>query len=86
MRPMTVSGVEITEATILATREHFAQIARDCIADVLSGEHRVNDPEGYIAWRQQSIDDSLAGLGDSSLTFMQRALWIQTGDCPALLG
>lgn len=84
-RRMIVNGVEITPETILATREHFAQISRDCIAEVQSGRTRVNDLASYVAWREQAIDDSLAGKGDHTLTFMQRALWLQTGECPALL-
>ena len=32
-RRIIVNGVEITPETILATREHFAQISRDCIAE-----------------------------------------------------
>lgn len=40
----------------------------------------------YTAWIDgKGIRDGMAGKGDSSFTFMQRALWLQTGDCPALL-
>ena len=86
MRPMTVNGVAITPETILATREHFAQIDRDCIEEAVSGAQRVNDLQSYVAWREQSIADGMAGKYDHTVTFMQRALWLQTGDCPALLG
>jgi len=84
-RRTIVNGVEITPETILATREHFAQISRDCIAEAQNGTTRVNDLASYVAWREQAIEDSLAGRGDHTLTFMQRALWLQTGECPALL-
>lgn len=84
-RRMIVNGVEIAPETILATREHFAQIYRDCIAEAQSGRHRVNDLASYVAWREQAIEDSLAGRGDHTLTFTQHALYLQTGDCPALL-
>lgn len=82
---MRINGTDITAATIEATREHFAQISRDCINEVQEGRLSVNDIEGYIAWHKKAIADGVAGLGDHSLTFMQRAYWLQTGDCPALL-
>lgn len=84
-RRIIFAGVEITQETILRTREHFAEIGRRCIAEAQSGATRVNDLASYVAWREQAIEDSLAGRGDHTLTFMQRALYLQTGDCPALL-
>lgn len=76
----TFAGVELSEETILATREHYAQISRDIIADVKAGRLRHS-----ISHLEQRIEDSLAGKGDHSLAFLQRAYWIQTGEDIALL-
>lgn len=83
---MRVNGIAITHETILKTREHFADNARACINDVRSGTLRPNNPERYIAEEQSLIADILDGKSDHTLTFVQRALWIQTGECPPLLG
>ena len=77
------AGVELTPETIQATREHFVQIYRDCMAE--AREKGVLDMDRYIAWREKAIEDTLAGRHDHSLTFLQRAHSIQTGECIALL-
>ncbi len=82
---MTVNGIEITEYTVLATRQHFIDIYRRCIADVLSGETKVNDIDDCIKWREKHIIDMEQGKSDHTLTFLQCALWLQTGECIALL-
>jgi len=84
-RKTIVNGVEITPETVYATREFFAQLSLDCIADAQSGATPVNDLDGYIAWRERCISDSLSGSGDHTLAFLQRAFFIQTGECPPLL-
>jgi hypothetical protein len=45
----------------------------------------VNDIRTYIKWQQILKDDTLAGSYDHTLTFLQKAYWIQTGECVALL-
>ncbi len=75
----------LTAETIKATRQWFADNALACIAEVESGEVRVNDRERYFAWRMQCHADALAGRYDHSLTFLQRATYIQSGVCHALL-
>lgn len=64
-------------------------LARDvlyaCIAEAQRGVVRVNDLAAYTAWRLESAEAALRGDYDRSLTFRQRATYIQTGDCPALL-
>jgi hypothetical protein len=75
----------LTPETIQATRQWFADNARACIAEVQSGEVRVNDLPAYTAWREESAAAALRGDYDRTLTFLQRATYIQTGDCPALL-
>lgn len=79
------AGVELTEETIQKTRKWFADNAQACIDEVRSGEVKVNDPEAYFAWREESIKDAIECRNDNTLTFLQRAHYIQTGDCIALL-
>ena len=75
----------LTPETIRATRQWFADNARVCIAAAQSGKVRVNDLTAYIAWQEESAAAALRGDYDRSLTFLQRATYIQTGECPALL-
>ncbi len=82
---MIFNGVTITPGTIERTRKHFADLCRACIAEAESGERPVNDLPAYEAWQCESIARVMAGGDDHTLTFMQRAYWLQTGDCPALL-
>ncbi len=74
-----------TKETILKTRKWFHDNSLECIEEVKSGKVRVNNPEAYFAERLQNAKDSLAGKHDHTLTFRQRAHFIQTGDCPAIL-
>lgn len=55
---MRVNGTQITEATILATRQHFADINSRCIAGALDGSLYVNDLNGYVA--HQRLDLAIA--------------------------
>ena len=74
------NGTTLTDETMQATRQWFADNSLACVADARSGEHRVNDLESYCAWREQAARDSLAGKGDHSFAFLQRAYFIQTGE------
>ena len=76
---------QITTESRMLARQWFADNALACIAEVKSGAVRVNNPETFFVKCLQNHDDALAGKFDRSLTFMQRAHYIQTGDCPALL-
>lgn len=80
---MKFNNVVISEATIVTTRQWFADNAQACIDEVLSGEVRVNDVASYVQWRKQQIVDSLSGACDHTFTFVQRAHTIQTGECIA---
>jgi len=82
---MTCNGIEITQATIQATREWFAQNARDCIDAAQSGRIHVNDLSRYVTQQMYRRDGALAGHIDHTLTFIQRALYIQTGVSVPLL-
>ncbi|MGV6935984.1 hypothetical protein ACWA2B_10760 [Paenibacillus sp. CMM36] len=82
---MRFNGVELTEASILRTRKLFADIALECIEEVQCGKVSVNDPESYFAWRREEANDVLEGKADHTLTFLQRAYYVQTGESIALL-
>lgn len=69
---------------IKRTREHFAQIGRDCIAEAVSGEVKVGDLAEYVAWREQGIADDIAGKNDHTFTFAQMAHLFDTGECVPL--
>ena len=82
---MTFNGKEITEETIKITRNHFIDINQRIIDDVVSGVTKVNDRERYL---QQLRDQKVyyaAGYSDHTLTFMQRAYYLQEGESIALL-
>jgi hypothetical protein len=79
MSALRLNGVTLTPETIQATRQWYADNAQACIAEAESGEVFVNDLPSYIAWRKESAADSLAGKYDHSLSFLQRAYFIQTG-------
>ena len=46
---------------------------------------RVNNLDSYVAWCEAAAQDSLDGKGDHTLTFIQRAYFIQTGHSVPLL-
>lgn len=85
-------SVTLTAETIAATRRWYADNCAACIAEarlyVETGGRegvRVNDLQSYVAWREQSAAEDLAGKGDSSFAFLQRAVAIQTGQCVPML-
>ena len=75
----------LTREAVNATREWFADNARACAAEAQRGEVRVNDLPAYVTWCEERAAAALRGDYDRSLTFLQRATYIQTGNCPALL-
>lgn len=73
---------------MILTRRHFADNARRCITEVEEG--RVILPghtpfEKYAAECHARAAEYMAGTWDHTLTFLQRAAWIQTGIMVALL-
>lgn len=85
---MKFNNVELTQETILATRQHFADNRQACIDEILRGDvvlpsHNPQE-EHFARLRQRAVDD-LAGKHDHTWTFLQRAYWIQTGEMVALL-
>lgn len=77
--------IVITEQTILETRQHFADISARCIEDAKNGKFHVNDLESFIEWQENLAIEALTGKDDHTVTFIQRALWIQTGESIPLL-
>lgn len=82
---MKFSGVELTDESIQKAREWFRDNALACIEEVRSGEVKVNDPEEYFAWCNERAKNAMEGKSDHTFAFMQRAHFIQTGECVALL-
>ena len=85
MKAMEFNNTVITEETKIKADKYFADIWQGCIDGAISGEFRVNDIEKYIKSNRVSIEISLSGDGRNSFTYWQRAYWIQTGECVALL-
>lgn len=77
------NGVELTKETILKTQNWFANNAMACIEEVKTG--KVNDPESYFKWRNEQAKEYIEGNFDITLTFLQRAHYIQTGQSVALM-
>lgn len=72
--------MKLTQGTIQATREWFANNQMAQIDDVQSGRVKVNHPDAYFARCLQNRADVLAGKRDHGFTFQQRAAYIQTGE------
>lgn len=78
----------LTAETIQATRQHFAENIDAQKAEIESGAVKLpdhNPKEKHFAWLDERKAAGLAGEYDHSLTFLQRAHWIQTGEMIALL-
>lgn len=85
MRPAACfAGVELTLETIQRTRKHFADIYRACIREAEDGTTRVNNLESYRTWREDAIAEVMT-TERFTVTFLQRAHWLQTGESIALL-
>ena len=82
---MKFNRVEITQESINLTRMHFAEIYQRCIQGAKDGTMYVNDVEGYILNQEACISEIMQGDYDHSLTFMQRAYYLQEGEMLALL-
>lgn len=74
----------ITNETLIKTRQWFADNTDNCIADVKSGKMLVNDPEKYFSRQTQNKKDFLNGVYDHGFAFVQRATFIETGECKPL--
>lgn len=79
------NGVELTEESIRKTRKWFHDNAIACIEEVKCGKYRVNDPELYFKEEEKAAKEYIEGTHQITLTFLQRAYFIQTGESVALL-
>ena len=85
---MTFNGVTITQESIIACRKWFADNADACVREAedrtapLASHYPIELYREKMAARKAS---ALAGEFDHTFTFMQRAHYIQTGECVALL-
>lgn len=79
------NGVELTKETIQKTRKWFSDNAIACIEEVKSGKSWVNDEESYFEQENKNAKEFLEGKYDHTLTFLQRAYFIQTGESVPLL-
>ena len=77
--------MNITKETIIKTRQWFIDNTQGCIDEAMSGQVRVNDLNSYVESMLKRMDDIEAGGWDHTFTFQQRAVYIQTGECHALL-
>ena len=66
-------------------REWFRDNALACIAEMESGAVKVNAPSKYRKQMEQRAVEAMRGDYDSSFTFLQRAHYIETGECIVLL-
>lgn len=82
---MRFNSVEINQESILKTRLHFAEIYQRCIDGAKNKDFYVNDLEGYILSEEAKISEVMQGDYDHTLTFMQRAYYLQEGEMIALL-
>ncbi len=86
------NGVELRADSIQAARRWFAENALACSAAARSRNEAldahtfyVNDLTTYKTAKTKLAAECLAGEYDTTLAFMQKAYFIQTGECPGLL-
>lgn len=78
--------VTLTRETIDKTWQWYIDNARDCINEVLSGEVKVNNVKRYIDWNLDQIEMFQNRKCNIWLGFIQRAVYIQTGESIPLMG
>jgi hypothetical protein len=89
IKPCTVlvygQPVILTAETITATRRSIADNCKACIDEAKSGKVRVNDLPSYIVQKRHEAAGSLVGKHDHCLSFLQKAVYIQTNECVPLM-
>ena len=78
-------SIHVTQETIAKTRLWFAYNARICVEKARLGTFKVNDIELYQRQQESTAQHFLNGELDYSLTFIQRAIFFQTGISVPLL-
>lgn len=86
MKKRFFNGEELTEESILKARKWFSDNRLACIEEVKSGKVKIYcDKEEFYEREKRNSKDFLDGVNDYTLTFLQRAYFIQTGKSVALL-
>lgn len=75
----------ITEETKIATRLWFAKNCIDCIDEAKSGILKINNLDKYISDNISEAKHYIDGKYDQTLSFIQRAEFLQTGKCTPIL-
>ncbi len=78
------AGDVLTSESIAAARQWYADNFRAMLADAESGRVSVNDLASYRAWCERCAEQALTS-DRLSFALLQRAHYIQTGKCVALL-
>lgn len=73
-----------SKEAVLKARRWFYMNHLNCVKGAISGEYKVNDLPSYVQWQKKSAIDVITGKSNS-LTLLQKAWYIQTGECVALL-
>lgn len=85
---MKFNGVQITEESIHACRQWFADNADACVRGAEDGTAPLASHYPLELYRNKMAErkaSALAGEFDHNFAFMQRAYYIQTGESVALL-
>lgn len=77
--------VTLTDETLDKTWQHFADLERRCAVAATLGEFRVNDLRGYVRDCLENAARYDRHEGRMSLTFVQQAYFIQSGESVPLL-
>lgn len=75
----------LTIETTIKTRKWFIDNDQRCIDEALNGSVKVNDIDAYVAWCRKRSADTQAGLNDHTVTFIQRGIYIQSGEMIGIL-
>lgn len=82
---MIFNNTVITKESIDKARRFFINNLQAQMEDIRTGKVKVNNKERHLQWLIDSEIDCEAGAYDNRFTMLQRAYYIQTGDCVALL-
>lgn len=77
--------VILTDETLDKTWAWFADNCRACARDALAGKFYTNNPAAYASDEEARAGQYDRREGRMSLTFIQRAYFIQTGESVPLL-